>query len=193
MVVGWILHSLKQGALKCKIDHCNPFRKPTEKFEERQKYRKQLLSVWLNSVSDDLDLITDWWFLYRMYEAHGIDLNGGFYARSTFALLICCILGTVSYLLELYQTVFKYPATIKWLAVFTILFEDAPQVVLSLLLSGAFESYKADASPLAAFNIATSVYSALIKVSGEVFVNYCYCCQFTPSEDDDDDIETGND
>ena len=91
------------------IEHCNPFRRPTTKFEERQKYRKQLMSVWLNSVSDDLDLITDWWFFLRMYNLYGIDLDGDMYARATFALLVFAGIGTLSYILELYQTLFKYP------------------------------------------------------------------------------------
>ncbi|KAL9189909.1 hypothetical protein ACHAXT_009584 [Thalassiosira profunda] len=198
MVVGWTLHAIKHGSFRCRLEHCNPCKRPTEKFEERQKYRKKLLGVWLNSVSDDLDLITDWWFFYRMYELYGIDLAGGMYARATLALLVFCGLGSISYLLELYQTAFKFPDTIKWLPVFTILCEDVPQIVLSLILSGAFESFATDLNALTAFNIATSVYSALIKISGEVFVNYCYCCQFTPPDDDDDDgdgeyIEAGND
>ena len=111
-------------------------------------------------------------------------MGGGLYARATLALLVFCVLGTVSYLLELYQTVCKFPDTIKWLPVFTILCEDVPQVILSLVLSGAFQSTDLDA--LTAFNIATSVYSALIKISGEVFVNYCYCCKFTPPDDDEE-------
>lgn len=72
MVVGWTLHAIKHGTFKCQIDHCNPFTKPTEKFEERQKYRKRLLSMWLNSVSDDLDLVTDWWFFMRMYSEYRV-------------------------------------------------------------------------------------------------------------------------
>jgi len=109
------------------------------------------------------------------------------YARATLALLVFCVLATISYMLELYQTVFKYPETFKWLAVFTIFFEDVPQVLLSLFLSRAFDSYETDPSPLAAFNIATSVYSALIKISGQVFVNYCFCCSFTAADADDED------
>lgn len=186
MVVGWTLHAIKHGTLKCQIEHCNPYRRPTDKFEERKKYRQQILNVWLNSVSDDLDLITDWWFFYRMFDLHGVDISseGGLYANATLALFVCCILGSISYLLELYQTVFKYPDTIRWLATFTIFCEDVPQIILSVFLSGALGT---DLTPLAAFNISTSVYSALIKVSGEMFVNYCYCCKFTPPEDDDED------
>lgn len=109
MVVGWTLHACKHRTLRCQLEHCNPFRRPTVKFEERQKYRKQLMSVWLNSVSDDLDLITDWWFFLRMYNLYGIDLDGGMYARATFALLVFAGIGTLSYLLELYQTLYRYP------------------------------------------------------------------------------------
>lgn len=178
MVVGWVLHSIKHRSLRCRFEHCNPFKKPTEKFEERQKYRKQLLGVWLNSVSDDLDLVTDWIFFFSMYNTFGIDINGDMYSRATMALLVFSIAGTVSYLLELYQIVFKYPDTIKWLGPFTIMCEDVPQILLTLFLSGRIQSFKDNATPIAAFNIATSVYSALIKVSGEVFVNYCYCCRF---------------
>lgn len=123
---------------------------------------------------------------------YGTDLDGGTYSRATLALLVFCVLGTISYVLELYQIVFKYPETIRWLAPFTIFCEDVPQIILSIILSKPFEA--ADLTPLAAFNIATSVYSALIKVSGEVFVNYCYCCKFTPQDADDEDryIEVGN-
>eukprot|EP00581_Thalassiosira_minuscula_P002726 CAMPEP_0183748630 /NCGR_PEP_ID=MMETSP0737-20130205/67867_1 /TAXON_ID=385413 /ORGANISM="Thalassiosira miniscula, Strain CCMP1093" /LENGTH=197 /DNA_ID=CAMNT_0025984367 /DNA_START=404 /DNA_END=997 /DNA_ORIENTATION=+ len=178
---------MKHGSMKCRIEHCNPFKKPAERFEERQKYRKKILSVWLNSVSDDLDMITDWWFFLRMYDIYGIDLDGDMYSRATLALLVFCVLGSVSYLLELYQTVFKYPETFKWLGALTILFEDVPQILLTLILSNRLASYKADPTPLAAFNIATSVYSAMIKVSGEVFVNYCYCCRYTATDADDED------
>ena len=80
------------------------------------------------------------------------------------------------------------PDTIYWLAPFTILLEDVPQILLTVFLSKPFE---ADLEPLAAFNIATSVYSALIKVTGEVFVNYCYCCKFTPPVDEDSNVELG--
>ena len=86
----------------------------------------------------------------------------------------------MSYLAELYQAVFKYPDSFVWLAPFTIFFEDVPQVLLSLVLSKVFEQ---DLTTLAAFNISTSVYSALMKVSGELFVNNCYCCRFTLPDD----------
>mmetsp|Transcript_26945 Transcript_26945/g.58010 ORF Transcript_26945/g.58010 Transcript_26945/m.58010 type:complete len:192 (+) Transcript_26945:119-694(+) len=184
MVVGWTLHALKHGSLKCSFDHCNPFKKPTERFEERQKYRKKLLSIWLNSVGDDLDMITDWWFFYRMYVLHGIDLSGDMYSRGTLALLVVCVCGSLLYLIELFQTVFKYPETFKWLSVATIFFEDVPQIFLSLMLSGAFSALASNPTPLATFNIATSVYHALIKVSGQMFVNYCFCCSFTEADSD---------
>lgn len=194
MVVGWTLHAIKHGSLKCSLTHCNPIKRPTDRFEERQKYRKQLLSVWLNSVSDDLDMITDWWFFLRMYELHGIDLDGGMYARATLALLVFCIIGSISYVLELYQVVFKYPETFKWLALFTMLFEDVPQILLSLILSGKIQSFSTNADPLTAFNIATSVYSMLIKLSSEVFVNYFYCCEFTGGDESDPRfVAMGND
>ena len=84
MVVGFVLHSIKHGTFKCRLEHCNPLRKPSEKFEERKKYRQRLMSLWMNSVADDLDLLTDWWFAYRMYIANGIDyVDGGMYARAT--------------------------------------------------------------------------------------------------------------
>jgi len=184
MVVGWTLHAIRHGSLACKFDHCNPCKKPAERPEERKKYRAKLLSIWLNSVSDDLDLITDWWFFVRMYAKCGIALDGGFYAKATLALLAFCILASMSYVLELYQTVFKYPDTFRWLAVFTIFFEDVPQVLLSLILSGSFDAVAENPTPLAAFNISTSVYHALVKVSGQVFLNSCYCCTFTAEDAD---------
>jgi len=109
---------------------------------------------------------------------------------ATFALLVFAGIGTLSYLLELYQTVFKYPDTIHWLAPLTILLEDVPQILLTVFLSKPFEEANA-LEPLAAFNIATSVYSALIKVTGEVCVNYCYCCKFIPPVNEDSDVELG--
>ena len=106
-------------------------------------------------------------------------MDGDWYGRATLALLVSCIIGSVSYVLELIQTV-KYPDDhFKWLPVLTILLEDTPQVILTIMLSGAISSYQNDPSALAAFNIATSVYSAMIKVSGELFVNSCWCCSYT--------------
>ena len=185
MVVGWMLHSLKFGRLRCRIEHCNPFKRP-DRFEERKKYRSKLWSTWLNSMADDLDMITDWWFFYRMYYLYGLSVDDGTYAQATLALGVFCIIGSISYLLELYQLVFKYPATFEWLPMFTILGEDIPQIALSLVLGKAFEG---EVTALAAFNISTSVYSALIKISGELFLNHCYCCKFVPPEDDEDYVE----
>lgn len=188
MVVGWTLHAIKHGSFKCRIEHCHPFRKASEidNYESRRKYREQLWSTWLNSVADDLDLLTDWWFFLRMYNMYGVALEDEMYARATLALFVFCILGSISYLLELYQVVFKYPATISWLPLFTILGEDVPQVALSLVLSRIFE---AELTSLAAFNIATSVYSAMIKISGELLLNHCYCCKFDPREDEENGDE----
>jgi len=64
------------------------------------------------------------------------------------------------------------------LALFTIIFEDVPQVVLTLLITKRFEG---EQTPLSAFNIATSVYSALIKIGGPVFLDSCYCCVYEGS------------
>ena len=122
-----------------------------------------------------------------MYNLHGIDLNGGMYARATLALIVFSGMGTISYLAELYQAVFKYPESFQWLSLFTIMLEDVPQILLSLVLSGVFEQDLTTLEPLAAFNISTSVYSALMKVSGELFVNHCYCCKF---ETDGEEEET---
>ena len=124
---------------------------------------------------------------------YGIEwADGDMSSRGTLMLLVFCAIGTLSYLLELYQAIFKYPQTFKWLAPFTILLEDVPQIILSILLSREFDSvssFISDATPLTVFNISTSLYSALIKISGEVFVNYCYCCKFIPPDTDDDDDE----
>ena len=99
-------------------------------------------------------------------------------------------MGTISYLVELYQAVFKYPESFQWLSLFTIMLEDVPQILLSLVLSGVFEQDLTTLEPLAAFNISTSVYSAVMKVSGELFVNHCYCCKFeTDGEVDETSAE----
>jgi len=182
MVITWALHTITHGHHKCHVRSLNPFTRPP-RFAERQEYRKKLLSIWLDSVSADMDMISDWVFLYHMYETHGIDLAGGMYARATLALFFFCILGTCSYILVLYQTVFK-TQPISWLSFYTIICEDVPQILLTLVLSGVFNGFKTNPTPLATFNIATSVYSALIKISGELFVNYCYCCSFDSSSDE---------
>ena len=178
MVVGWTLQCLRRGAFTCQIEHCDPFRKPTENFEERRKYRQELWNTWLNSVADDLDMITDWLFFLQMYDLYGISVDGGMYSVTTLALLVSTVMGSISYLAELYQVVILFPATFQWLPLFTILLEDVPQIILSLVLS---QSFSADATPLVAFNIATSLYSALIKISGELVRFFLY--QFVPVAD----------
>mmetsp|Transcript_2150 Transcript_2150/g.5057 ORF Transcript_2150/g.5057 Transcript_2150/m.5057 type:complete len:200 (-) Transcript_2150:129-728(-) len=183
MVITWALHTLTHGHHKCRLRTLNPFIRPP-RFAARQEYRKKLLSIWLDSISADMDMISDWVFLYHMYGTHGMDLIGGMYARATLALCFFTVLGSISYLLVLYQTVFKVQP-ISWLSLYTIVCEDVPQILLTLVLSGVFDSYNTKPSPLAAFNIATSVYSALIKLSGELFVNYCYCCSFDLSSDEE--------
>ena len=193
MVVGFLLHSISHGALKCRFDHYDPFRKPTEAqgLDERKKYREKLLAVWVNSIGDDLDLLTDWWFTYKCYMLHGIDINGGMYAHATIALIVFSVLGTISYLAELYQTVFRHTEPFRWLPLFTVVFEDAPQILLSMVLSGTFEKQTSTFTlePPAAFNIATSVYSALMKVSTELFLNNCYCCRFEAAGNEDEEMQ----
>eukprot|EP00985_Skeletonema_marinoi_P007560 scaffold3321_cov149-Skeletonema_marinoi.AAC.13 len=173
MVVGFLLHSISRGALKCRFDHYDPFRQPTEAqgLDERKKYH--------------------WWFTYKCYMLHGIDINGGMYAHATIALIVFSVLGTISYLAELYQTVFRHTEPFRWLPLFTVVFEDAPQILLSMVLSGTFEKQTSifTLEPPAAFNIATSVYSALMKVSTELFLNNCYCCRFEAVGDEDEEMQ----
>mmetsp|Transcript_27484 Transcript_27484/g.39364 ORF Transcript_27484/g.39364 Transcript_27484/m.39364 type:complete len:199 (-) Transcript_27484:228-824(-) len=193
MVVGFLLHTIKTRSLKCTFEHSNPFLKPEEgpAFDERKKYREKLKALWMNSVADDLDLITDWWFTYKCFVLHGINVNDGMYAQASLALLVSTVMGTISYLVELYQTVFRHTTPFSWLSLFTVVFEDAPQIILSMVLSGTFEKttsiYTLEAP--AAFNIATSVYSALMKVSDVLFLNYCYCCKFEAVGEVDGDEE----
>eukprot|EP00574_Skeletonema_japonicum_P002757 CAMPEP_0201713794 /NCGR_PEP_ID=MMETSP0593-20130828/506_1 /ASSEMBLY_ACC=CAM_ASM_000672 /TAXON_ID=267983 /ORGANISM="Skeletonema japonicum, Strain CCMP2506" /LENGTH=193 /DNA_ID=CAMNT_0048202981 /DNA_START=40 /DNA_END=621 /DNA_ORIENTATION=- len=193
MVVGFLLHTIKHGSLKCQFEHSNPFRKPEEgaEFEERKKYRAKLKALWMHSVADDFDLVTDWWFTYKCFVLHGIDVSAGMYAQASLALLVFTVMGTISYLIELYQTTFRHTNPFSWLPLFTVVFEDAPQVLLSMVLSGTFDKqtsmYTLEAP--AAFNIATSVYSALMKVSDVLFLNYCYCCKFQADEKDDEEYQ----
>ncbi len=193
MVVGFLLHTIKHGSLNCQFEHSNPFRKPEEgaEFEERKKYRAKLKALWMHSVADDFDLVTDWWFTYKCFGLHGIDINEGMYAQATLALFFFTVMGTLSYLVELYQTVFRHKEPFTWLPLFTVVFEDAPQILLSMVLSGTFDKQTSmyTLEPPAAFNIATSVYSALMKVSDELFLNYCYCCKFQAVGEEDEDEE----
>lgn len=142
----------------------------------------QWLCVFLCRLTSDIQPI-----LVCPSDMNGIDLDGGMHARTTLALMVFCCLASVSYLLELYQSVFRHPDTFKWLPAFVTLFEDVPQILLSLVLSGALSDYEVDPTPLAAFNIATSLYRAMIKVTTQVFVNFCYCCTFTEADADEED------
>eukprot|EP00984_Skeletonema_dohrnii_P036186 scaffold36887_cov167-Skeletonema_dohrnii-CCMP3373.AAC.1 len=58
-------------------------------------------------------IVRNWWFTYKCYMLHGIDINGGMYANATLALIVFSVLGTISYLAELYQTVFRHTEPLK--------------------------------------------------------------------------------
>ena len=195
MVVGFLVHSIKHGTLKCQFQHCNPFLKPAEdELKQRQAYREKLMKRWVHSVTDDLDLVTDWWFAYKCFMLFGIDVNEGLYPIATLLLGIFTITGTISYFVELYQIAFRSEENpIKWLPLFTVVLEDAPQIILSALLTGMFqtETSVTTLETPAAFNVATSVYSALMKVSEEAFINWCYCFKFeaTAAADNDEEFQ----
>ena len=57
------------------------------------------------------------------------------------------------------------------------------------LYRNPLHSFQYTLEPPAAFNIATSVYSALMKVTDELFLNYCYCCKFEAVGEEDEDEE----
>lgn len=100
--------------------------------------------------------------------------RGGFEDTLTLVLFIFTCLGTITWLLEvIHLTCIRPDQSWAWLQLLILLVEDIPQVVVTLLIQDRFDSI----STLGLFNITTSLYSLFIRLTGELFVNYCYCCE----------------
>jgi hypothetical protein len=146
----------------------NPFYAPSDK-NRRQDLRRRELNIWLASTADDLDLISDWWFFWVTF-----DDRGGFDDSLTLVLFIFTCLGSITWLLEIVHVAFIRPSgSWAWLPILILILEDIPQVVITLIIQDRFGGI----SSLGLFNIMTSLYSLAIRLFGELFVNYCYCCE----------------
>lgn len=132
--------------------------------------RRKEWSIWLSSTADDLDLVADWWFFWVTYNGE----RGGFEDQLTFVLFIFCCLGTLTWMPELIQLSCVSPKqNWQWLPIMILLVEHVPQVVITLTLNASFS----DITNLGIFNLMTSLYSVLIRVAGELFMNCFYCCE----------------
>lgn len=120
-------------------------------------------------------LMTDWWFFWVTYTGE----RGGFNDRLTFVLFIFCCLGSIAWSLELIQlSCVRHNFSWTWLPLLILCVEDIPQIVITLMVTGRFSN----ASNLGLFNITTSLYSMMIRVCGELFMNCCYCCERVEGE-----------
>ena len=182
MVVAALLRTLMQGDCCCssakyKLITLNPFYSPKDK-EARQNLRRREWNIWLSSTADDLDLVADWWFFWVTYNGG----RGGFSDRLTFLLFVFCCLGSITWLLEIVQLScargnFRW----TWLPLLILCVEDIPQLILTLMINDRFSNV----SNLGLFNIMTSLYSMMIRVAGELFMNCCYCCQRVEDEEEE--------
>ena len=185
MVVAALLRTVTSGECCCssryKLITLNPFYSPKDK-EARQSLRRQEWNIWLSSTADDLDLIADWWYFWVVYKGE----RGGFDDRLTLLLFTFCCLGSVTWLLELIQlTCAGRNFSWTWLPLLILCVEDIPQLIITLLISDRFTNM----SSLGLFNIMTSLYSMMIRVAGELFMNCCYCCQKIEEDEGDGEGE----
>jgi len=172
--------------------------------------RQREWSIWSGSIADDIDLAADWWFWYETYKERSLDDN------YVLALLVFCGMGTLTWFLEIYNVAWREPREEMakarstdenkettgyyacggrsfwlFLPLLVLLVEDVPQVVMTWLLQGTLLNL----SGLAAFNITTSIYSIVIKIGREFFVNFYCCCdlkEITFDQDDGGDEEAGD-
>lgn len=183
MVVAATFRALMQGGFCCqsnfKLISLNPFYTPINK-EQRVEIRRKEWNIWLASTADDLDLVADWLFFWNTYQGD----RGGFEDNLTYYLFIFCILGSVTWSLELIQLSCVRPEfTWTWLSIFILLVEDIPQLVLTLLIQDRFSNL----SNYGLFNIMTSLYSVGIRLAGEMFMNCCYCCEKVEEDEEEKD------
>jgi len=147
----------------------NPLYEPTN-LEQRQAERRKEWNVWMSSTADDLDLLGDWWFWWSTFNGE----RGGFSDTLTLALFVFSVLGSVTWLLEFYQVAFARPdQSWKWLQLMILIVEDLPQMVITSLIVGRFSNL----TSVSLFNLMTSFYSLMIRMAGELFLNWCYCCE----------------
>lgn len=184
MVVAALLRMLIQGeccfcSARFKFVTLNPFYVPADK-AQRKDLRRRELGVWRGSIADDVDLIADWWYFSVVF-----DERGGFDDTLTLVLGIFTFLGTLTWLLEVFHlTCIRPNAAWPWLQILILLVEDIPQVVITYIIRDPFDNI----TPLGLFNITTSLYSLFIRLTGELFVNYCYCFERIRAPDPSMDI-----
>jgi hypothetical protein len=99
--------------------------------------------------------------------------RGGFEDQLTFLLFIFCCLGSITWLLELVQISCVRHTDWGWLPPLIIIVEDIPQLVITALISGNPSNW----TGIGVFNLMTSLYSLMIRIAGELFMNCCYCIE----------------
>ena len=165
--------------------------KPGKVEKER---RSKEWAVWTSSISNDLDLAADWWFLSSLLQQR--EEQGGIWSLENLdpkllALYAFTIAGTVTWTLQVFKTVCidtnrklrTQRRCWDFVPLLVLLCEDVPQIALTWTVSRSF----VNASGLAVFNITTSIYSLFIQFLGECFLKMNCCCVMT--EDDEDDVE----
>lgn len=172
MVIAATLKSIIRRDARCcssyKIVSANPLYVPKDK-EKRQHLRRKEWNIWLSSTSDDIDLVSDWWFFWMTYND-----RSGFDDQLVLLLFIFCCLGSLTWLLQLIQiSCLRGDGSWAWLQILILVVEDIPQLVLTLLING----WSSNLTNLGLFNIMTSFYSLLIRIAGELFMDCCYCCE----------------
>jgi hypothetical protein len=181
MVVAALLRALLTGDLCCcfsssfRLVSTNPFYTPVDK-EIRQDVRRKKWNIWLSSTADDLDLVSDWWFWWTVYNGD----RGGFEDQLTFLLFIFCCLGSLTWLLELVQISCVRDTEWGWLPPLIIIVEDIPQLILTVLIINGDDL--SNMSSIGVFNLMTSLYSLMIRIAGELFMNCCFCLERVPKD-----------
>ena len=167
--------------------------KPGKKESQR---RSREWSVWTASISNDLDLAADWWFLSSLLQQR--EQQGGLWSLrnldpTLFALYVFTIAGTVTWALQVFKTVCIDTNSKQqmqrrcwdFVPLLVLICEDIPQIALTWIISSSF----LDASGLAVFNLTTSIYSLFIQFFGECFLKVNGCCVMTEDDEDGHDAD----
>ena len=170
--------------------------KPDQVQKER---RAKEWSVWTSSISNDLDLAADWWFLSSLLQDR--EAQGGVWSLENLdpkllALYAFTIAGTATWILQVFKTVCidtnpKVRAQRRcwdFVPLLVLLCEDVPQIALTWTISRSF----INASGLAVFNITTSIYSLFIQSMGECFMKVNCCCVMTEDDKDEEEEDEEN-
>ena len=120
--------------------------KPGKKESQR---RSREWSVWTASISNDLDLAADWWFLSSLLQQR--EQQGGLWSLrnldpTLFALYVFTIAGTVTWALQVFKTVCIDTNSKQqiqrrcwdFVPLLVLICEDIPQIALTWIISSSF-------------------------------------------------------